>query len=1453
MGQQRLWFLEQVSPGTGRYNMALTLRITHAVDLDVLRRAVTEVAERHEPLRTVFAEVDGQAAQVILPPAPVDVPVRDLSALPEGEREDAARIALEAEAQRPYDLARGPVFRPHLVTLSPTEHRLGVNLHHVTADERSVWIVAGEIRALYGAYAAGRPSPLGPPPVQYADFALWQREMLEAGEMDRQLAYWHGRMEGTSGILELPTDHPRTATPVWRNASHSLRIAPATREGLWKLAQQEGATPFMALLAVYAVLLGRMAGDEDVVVGTPVSGRTAETQETVGFFVNTLALRTRLDGNPSFRTLLRRVREEVLGAFANPDLPLERLVESLPLERDPGRSPLFQVMFVYAGDEAGADGIPLLKAVAQPEEDDWTTVPVELDAARFELTLMARDMAGTLWVGMDYAVELFDAATIERLGARFATLAAAMGADPDQSVWDAPLLAADERETVAAWAGESADHPLDVPAHRLFEAQAARTPDADAVVLRDDALSYAQLNARANRVARVLAGRGVGAESRVGIVADRSLDAVVALLAVLKAGGAYVPIDPANPAERAAAMLADAAIRLVAGGDAHGETVRGWGAEFVSVRGGAGEDDSDLPVTVHPDGLAYVIYTSGSTGTPKGVMVRHAALANLALGFVGVHGFGPGERVLVVPPLSFDASVGDVFPALVSGAALVLHPSPWELSGASLLEFCRAHGVTMVDTAAALWGQWTGELASRGAVDPGPLRMVMMGGEAAALDRAAAWAHATGGGVELVNHYGPTETTVCATLQKTTDGADWRGAAASIPIGRAVANARVHVLDPRGWPVPVGVHGELCIGGTGVARGYLGRPGLTAERFLPDAFSGQPGARMYRTGDRVRWLRDGTVEFLGRTDYQVKVRGYRIEPGEVEAALLAHPAVREALVMVREDEPGRRRLVAYAGAPAEPPSAADLREFLRGRLPEYMVPSAFVVLETLPRTPHGKTDRRALPVPALAESEAYVEPRTETERSLATLWGEVLGVPRVGAEDDFFELGGHSLLALPLLHRVNEAFGVEVPLRALFNAPTVGAMAAVVDSIRAGGDPDAELLPPEIEADVRLVDGLRPDAPYDPARPVRTIFLTGATGYLGAYLLHGILRRGEADVYCLVRAANADEGRKRIAANVAKYLEWDPAWARRVVPVVGDLGDAALGLSDAQFRALAERTDAIVHNGGVVNFTLPYGRMRGPNVEGTAWVLRLACAGRAKPVHFVSTLGVHATKENQDQLVHEDDAMPDIARVHDAYTQTKWVADALVQAVGARGVPVTVHRPARVGPDYRTGASNADDYFARMLRSMAEMGAMPDMRWNWDVAPVDQVAAAIVEAVLDPAWLGGTYHYFNPRPIPFSEIGGAVRDEGFPVRALPYLEWRAYAREAAADPSHPLYPLLALFPAELKGGLAPRFDTPATARLMEAAGVAWSAPDRAFVRRTIRYFIRRGVLKGAPATASELA
>jgi myxalamid-type nonribosomal peptide synthetase MxaA len=1435
-GQQRLWFLEQVQPGTGRYNMGLALRIPHAVQVDALRGAMDALAARHESLRTVFTAVGAEAAQVIHPPAPVDLLIHDLSTVADEERSEACRRLLDTLAQRPYDLARGPLFRPELVRLGPAEHVLALNLHHAVADEASLAILAAEARTLYAAFAAGLPDPLGEPPVQYADFAIWQREMLDAGEMDRQLAWWAGEMRGVSGILDLPVDRSRPPVQGWRGASHSFAFPDGVRDGLWTLARGEGATPFMAALALFQLLLGRLAEAEDVVIGTPASGRTPETEGTVGFFVNTLAMRANLAGDPDFRTVLRRVRDAAQGAFAHPDLPLERLVEALPLERDASRPPLFQAMFVFGVDsDAAANG--------------WEAMDVALESARYELTLVVRDNGQGLAGQLDYAADLFDAETAARICGQLCTLAAALATDPGRAVWDAPLLSDAEAERIRAWSAGPPQRAWKGPVHRAITACAASMPAANAIITPAVSVSYGALERRADGLARRLIALGVRAEERVAIIADRSPDAIIALLSVLKAGAAYVPIDPANPVERAAAIVADAGIRFALCRAEDAALAEAWGVQAVA----EGEENAaELPIDIGPDRLAYVIYTSGSTGTPKGVMVSHGGLANLAIAFAELHGFAPGERVLVIPPLSFDASVGDVFPALLSGAALVLHPSPGELGGEQLLRFCHEHAVTMVDTAAALWGQWTDEIASKGTVDAGPLRMVMMGGEAAALDRAAAWARATGGAIELVNHYGPTETTVCSTLLRTVDGSAWRGRSASLPIGAPVEGTRVHVLDRRGHPAPIGVPGELWIGGAGVARGYLGQPALTADRFVPDRFATEPGARMYRTGDRVRILPDGAIEFLGRADHQVKVRGYRIEPGEVEAALLAHPSVREALVMAREDVPGRRRLVAYLSAPSAPETLAsgELRAWLRGRLPDYMVPSAFVILPALPVTPHGKVDRQALPAPSATQATASAAARTETERALADIWAQVLDEPAVGVEDDFFELGGHSLLALALVNRVRGAFGVEVPLRTLFAAPTVAAMAAAVDVIRAGGTAETSILPPEMEGDLRLADNLHPSAPYRPDGPPRAVFLTGATGFLGAYLLHGLLRRTEADVYCLVRASSADQGRARISANVATYLDWDAAWDARIIPVVGDLAEPGFGLDETRFRALAERTDSIVHNGGVVNFTLSYGRMRAANVLGTAEVLRLASTGRAHPVHFVSTLGIYLSPDTQDARIGEDTPPPDVARLHDAYSQTKWVADALVRRAAENGVPITIHRPARVGPDSRTGATNPDDWFSRVLRSLARMGAAPELPWRLDLAPVDQVAAAVVHAVADPEWLGGIFHYFNPLLLPFPELADAVRETGIAVETLPYPAWRERAQAAASDPTHPLHPLLPLFGAELAATLSPRFHAPRTEALMAAAGAGWTLPDRALLRRTLQHFIRRGVLDGAPPAAA---
>ncbi|MFL5383904.1 MAG: non-ribosomal peptide synthetase [Longimicrobiaceae bacterium] len=1448
--QRRLWFLDRLAPGSAAYALPLAVIIDEPVDAAVMERVVTELARRHESLRTVFREVEGEPVQVVLPAAPVPLPLHDLSHLEPEARRKASRALVDGQARRPWDLARGPLFRPFLVRVSEERHVLSLDTHHIVNDAAGQVVLLREARALYQAFAAGRPSPLDEPTLQYADYALWQREALEGGEMEAQLAWWTAQLEGAAGVLELPADHPRPARPTGNGAVREWTWPAELRERVAALAQAEGATSMMALLAAFQALLARWSGAAEVTVGLPVSGRThPETEGVVGFFVNSVAVRAGVEGDPTFRQVLHRVRDAALGALAHQDLPFERLVEALRVERDPARTPLFQVMYVHQGAEQAGGG-------AREGEGGpaWRWYGAATASAKFDLTLVVRDGPGGFDGSFDYATDLFAAASTERLERRFTALLQAAAADPDLRLSQLPWLEPDEeRQVVHAWNDTALAWETGGPAHALFEACAARDPDAEAAVFRGRRVSYGELNRRANRLAHRLLRLGVRPGERVALLAGDPLDGLAGILAALKAGAAYVPLDPAAPPARLAELLADSGAAAVIARD--GGRLPAPAPPVVSPDDAtlAEESEADPGVAVDPDALAYVIYTSGSTGRPKGVMVTHAGVVNLAHSFVRRHGFRRGQRILAIPPLTFDASVGDLFPAWACGASLVFHPAPAELSGTGALEFCRAEGVQVADVPAALFSGWTDELAAAGGpVDPAPLEMVMMGGEAVSLERAAAWARLTGGGVRLVNHYGPTEATVCATLRVTVDGAESAGKSASIPLGAPLDNVRCYVVDRWLRPVAPGEAGELLVAGAGVARGYLGRPALTAERFLPDPFSPVPGGRLYRTGDRARWLDDGALEFLGRTDHQLKLRGFRIEPAEVEHALLSHPSVREALVMAREDEPGRRRLVAYlTAAPGAELDPAALRAHAAARLADYMVPAAFVALDAFPLTAHGKVDRRALPAPPSAREARGEPPRTGTERRVAELWSAVLGVPGVARDDDFFELGGHSLLAMPLMTRVREAFGKEVPLHRLFQAPTVAGLAAAVDAVLAGEADDGEGGRPELQAEAMLEEEIRPSGPpSDPGAEPRNVFLTGATGFLGAYLLHGLLERTGADVYCLVRAATPEQGRERIVANLRQYLPWDEAWDARVVPVLGDFAEPRLGLSPQQFEAMAERVDLVFHNGGLVNFTLPYERLKPANVEGTREVLRLACRGRPTPVHFVSTLGVFLTPDWRGRQITEDDDPAEGWRVGDGYTQSKWVAERLVRIAGERGLPVSIYRPARITGDSRTGAANADDYFSRLLKGIVQLGAAPEAGGVLDMAPVDWVADAILHLALRPG-AGGAYHFFNPRTIQLAEVVGVLNEGGWPVRTLPWGEWVAQLRRQAVSPeANALYPLLPLFPEQGARRTLPRFDSSRSAAALAGGGDCPPA-DAALVRAYLAYFVRRGFLPEPAVPAAQ--
>jgi amino acid adenylation domain-containing protein len=1024
--QERLWFLDRLEPGSATYNIPEAWRLRGALDEAALERSLSEIVRRHEALRTVFAEVDGSPVQVVAPFGGFALPVEDLSGLSEADREAAAGRRAGEEARRAFDLSAGPLFRPALLRLYAEDHVLLLSMHHIVSDGWSMEVLFRELSVLYAAYREGRESPLPELGVQYADYAAWQREHLQGEVLERQLSYWRERLADAPALLELPTDHPRPTVQTFRGAHERIELSGELLERLRELGRSEGATLYMVVLSAFQVLLSKYSGSGDVVVGSPIAGRTRkEIEELIGFFVNTVVLRTDLSGDPSFRETLRRVREVTLGAYAHQEVPFEKLVAELQPERSLSHSPLFQVMFTLQNAGGGGGGLPGLEV---------SGVGADLASARFDLSLVLAATPQGLRGALNYGTDLFERGTVERMIGHLARVLEQVAADADVRLSRLELLGDAERALVLEeWNRTAGEYPADRCIHELFEAQAARAPDAVAVELEGETLSYGALNERANRLAHHLAGLGVRPETRVGICLERGTEMIVSVLAVLKAGGAYVPLDPAYPAERLAFVLADAAVPvLVTQESLRAALPAGDGVTVVSVDGD-GESIAAQPAEnpepgVSPEQLAYVIHTSGSTGTPKGVMVPHRGVPNLAYAQARRFGIDGTSRVLQFASLSFDAAVAEIFDALLTGATLVMASREELLPGPGLLETLRRGRVTVATLPPSV-------LAMLPPDDLPALRTVVSAGEAVDAATVERWS----GGRAFVNAYGPTETTVCATSAACE--ADGRAPA----IGRALENVRVYVLDAAGRPAPVGVPGELYVGGVGVARGYLGRPGLTAGKFVPDPFGGETGARLYRTGDRARWRADGALEYLGRLDEQVKVRGFRIEPGEIEAALRRHAAVRECVVVAREDAYGGTRLVGYIVGKADPDA---LRAHLRGSLPDYMVPSAFVFLDALPLTPNGKLDRKALPAPELASAEdRYVAPRTPLEEVLAGIWAELLCLERVGVEESFFELGGHSLLATRVVSRVRDRFGVELPLRALLEGPTVAGLAPHVETL----------------------------------------------------------------------------------------------------------------------------------------------------------------------------------------------------------------------------------------------------------------------------------------------------------------------------------------------------------------------------------------------------------------------
>ncbi|ADU11066.1 amino acid adenylation domain protein [Micromonospora sp. L5] len=1028
--QERVWFMDQLAPGEAAYHIAVPLRVRGPLDVDALRAALTALADRHESQRTRFpADADGRPTVVVADTA--DVPLTVV----EAPDEAAAQALVDAAAAEPFDLADGPLLRALLIRLTADDHVLFLAQHHIVGDGWSVDVL---LRDLITLYRGGEPPAL---PIQYGDFAVWEAQELDGPQARAHVDYWKQRLAGITP-LELPLDRPRPATQTYRGDFVEFQLDPSATETLNTLTRDSGGTLFMTLLAAYQVLLARHAGQDDFAIGASVAGRSApELENVVGMFINMLPLRADLADDPTFAELLERTRRTVLDGFEHAEVPFAKVVHELGLPRDVSRSPVFQTMFVLQNYEMGR-----FRGVSRTDEVTFSWTPMELQATRFDFELHAVETVDGLWGKLVFNTDLFDRATVERMAQRWTALLDAVVAAPDTPVSRLPLLPAAERDLLAAWNDTTADFPRTETLHGPIEERAAATPDAVAVTIDGHSRTYAELNAQANRVAHRLRAAGVGPETLVGVCAERSVELVAGLLGVLKAGGAYLPLDPEYPADRLAFMVGDADAPVVLIQSHLRDVLPDTGATVLELDDAtvwADRPDTDPAPAAGPENLAYVIYTSGSTGRPKGVPNTHRGIVNRLDWMQKTYGLGADDAVLQKTPASFDVSVWEFFWPLRTGARLVLAKPGGHKDAGYLRDLLVSERIT---TAHFVPSMLTVFLAEDGVEAATALRRVICSGEelplASATDFTARlpWCG-------LHNLYGPTEAAIDVTAWACEP--DRLAQVSSVPIGAPIANLRLHVLDPSGAQCPVGVAGELHIGGAGLARGYHRRPALTAEKFVPDPFSAEPGARLYRTGDLARWVVGpdgaGVIEFLGRIDHQVKLRGLRIELGEIESALRDQPGVTEATVIVREDSPGDKRLTAYLVGEAE---HAALKAALKDTLPEYMVPAAFVTLDALPLTPNGKLDRKALPAPVVTReaSVALVEPRDDTERALAAIWSEVLGVDTLGIDDDFFDLGGHSMLATQVVAKIRKAElgGRAVGVMDLFQQRTIRDLAAFI-------------------------------------------------------------------------------------------------------------------------------------------------------------------------------------------------------------------------------------------------------------------------------------------------------------------------------------------------------------------------------------------------------------------------
>jgi amino acid adenylation domain-containing protein/thioester reductase-like protein len=1485
--QKRLWLLQQDSLA---YRAQGSIQIEGKLKAEILKEALEQVVNRHEILRTSFHRQPGIKVpiQVIADRGRISWNQVNLSGF--NQKEQLAKIEQLFQEQGCLSFNFEQKFLLHLclLALSDSQHILLVTLPALCADSWTLKNLAQEISQSYAICLKGEELP--DEPVQYIQFSEWQNELLEDEDAENGKAYWH---EQNFQSVTLPFEAQYRRETRFDPDVYALKIHPDVVAKIEALAPQHNTGISEFLFACWQTLLWRLTEQSDIVVSTVGSGRKyEELYEVLGLLAKWLPVRCSFQKNLKFSEVLLQISDRLREIDQWQDYFVGE--EHTDSANDSVNFPIgFEFEELSDNYCAGEVSFSIYKQYVC-----FDRFKVKLSCVRKEESIAAE---------FHYDTEVFDKKAIQCIAEQFQTLVESAANNPEAVVGELNMLSDRTRHHLLVELNNTqTNSPQTQCIHHLFEQQVEHTPDKIAVVFENQQLTYAELNKRANQLAHYLKRQGVGSEVLVGIYAERSLNSIIALLGILKAGGAYLPLDTALPQESLTFRLQDAKVPvlltqqgLLKRENVQAQTVVYLDADWeIIAQESEANPTNELtpdnladtvrltspptpllvgegsPVPSFPcregglgglgqpsiDNLAYVLYTSGSTGQPKGVAIEHRQILNYLHAILEKLELPTGANFATVSTFTADLGNTVIFPALYTGGCLHIVSQERTSDPEALAEYFQRHPI---DCLKIVPSHLATLLASSASPSLLPRQCLVLGGEAASWDlieKIQQYAPSC----RILNHYGPTETTVgVLTYPVKSKQASYN--ATTVPIGRAIANTQVYILDEQLQPLPIGVPGELYIGGAGLARGYLNRPELTAEKFIiTDHLGGQDAhsTRVYKTGDKARYLPDGNIEFLGRVDHQVKIRGFRIELGEIEAALSQHPGVRQAVVSLSEDESGNKRLVGYVVPNLkQTPSVSDLRHFLLNKFPEYMVPSAFVLLKSLPLTSNGKVDRRALPAPEQTRPELeaiYVAPRTPVEKQLAEIWAKLLGFEKVGIQDNFFDLGGHSLLITQLLAQVRDTFKVNLSLSSLFELPTVANIAekiAITQQAKPGTKIDTEEAI-NLKTEAVLDPTIHPDGiTYNPDVSPVAIFLTGATGFLGSFLLYELLQQTQADIYCLVRSETLESGKKKIQSSLESYLLWNESFSQRIIPVLGDLSQPLLGLSEERFQFMASKLDAIYHNGALVNFTYPYSVLKAPNVLGTQEVLRLACQVKVKPVHFISTISVAYPNNPDVQIVCEHNTLDDAKMPSDGYAQSKWVAEKLVTIGRERAIPICIYRPGRISGHSQTGVCNPGDHTYRMIKGCIQLGSISNQDIQLNLSPVDYVSKAIVYLSRQKQSLGKAFHIVNPQPLMLSEMVNYIRSLGYPIEQVPYEKWRSQLINTVDASENALYPLLSIFSEQVsardsntksKDSAVQQFDCQNTLTGLTETSIVCPQANAELFSTYFSYLIQTGFLNTPP-------